>query len=168
MATIKQYRAFKANLLGYTEVEFTEFRNQILPLRKKRTWSEEECNYAQTLIDAGAGRALQQLCGQKHPAVTSILGSEEIAAERMPKNELEGHIRAVVKGRSPEWIAKYVAYLNSESSPEEFDDSQPKPTGTLSTTKDHFAEMYRNGGEGFRRVVNEQLVIAAGSDEGPE
>lgn len=179
MSVIKRYCGFKTALRGYTEVEFTDFRNRVLPLRAKRVWDEEMVEYASKLIDSGAGHALQALCGVRHPAAALVLGSTELKADPMTKPELDNHMCALIKNcRASGWSAEtyiaFVAYLNSDAArapadpapgppvaapgpPAMCDEEPPAPP----SGKDRFAEMYRAASPAFKRVVVEHLAIAA-------
>jgi hypothetical protein len=122
MSVIKQYRTFKDDLRGFAEVSFDEFRKSVLPLRAAREWDSAATEYAASLLNAGAGRALQHLCGAKHPAATKILGEAELKADPMAKAELDDYMRGFTKncitgGWSPEWYIAFAAYLDSGVTP---------------------------------------------------
>jgi hypothetical protein len=177
MSVIKRYGGFKTALRGYTEVEFTDFRNRVLPLRANRVWDEEMVEYASKLIDSGAGHALQALCGVRHPAAALVLGPTELKADPMTKLELDNHMCALIKNcRATGWSAEtyiaFVAYLNSDAARAPADPAPgPPPAGPPAmcdeeppappSGKDRFAEMYRAASPAFKRVVVEHLAIAA-------
>jgi hypothetical protein len=124
MSVIKQYRAFKADLCGFAEVPFDEFRKSVLPLRTKREWDEDMTEYATSLLNAGAGRAIQRLCGMKHPAAAKLLGEAELKADPMTKAELDEHMRALTKsclagGWPPERFVAFAMYLDSDMTPKQ-------------------------------------------------
>jgi hypothetical protein len=177
MSVIKRYCGFKTALQGYTEVEFADFRNRVLPLRAKRVWDEEMVEFATKLIDSGAGHALQALCGVRHPAAALVLGSTELKADPMTKPELDDHMCALIKScRASGWSAEtYIAfatYLNSDAARAPADPAAGPPTApppaicdegppAPPSGKDRFAEMYRAASPAFKRVVVEHLAIAA-------
>jgi hypothetical protein len=189
MSVIKQYRAFKTDLCGFAEVSFDEFRKSILPLRKARAWNDDMAEYATGLLDAGAGRALQRLCGMKHPAAAKLLGEAELKADPMTKAELDDHMRALTKscltgGWPPERFVAFAMYLDSDMTPKQLAErdreahrrraEEAKAVGSLwaqakaasevevaAPKKDRFAEMYRAASPAFKRAVNEHLALAA-------
>ena len=176
MSVIKRYCGFKSALCGFTEVTFADFRHRVLPLRAKRVWDKDMVDYATTLLDSGAGHALQGLCGFRHPAAAQVLGPAELKADPMTKAELDNHMCALVKScRAAGWGAEtyiaFAAYLNSDAvqapaapapgPPQEektpaLCEATPAPPG-----KDRFAAMYRAASPAFRRTVVEHLAIAA-------
>jgi len=175
MATIKQYRLFKAELLGYVDMPFNEFRNQVVPLIRRRDWSDDEIEYVNRLVSAGCGRALQRLFSSKHPTAVTLLGVEELAPLPMVRAELDQHMRALTNsfissGWSADRITAFAMYLESGLSPSEYAasirDTSPGDTDTNEVpppSEDRFANMYRSTerGSAFRRCTLEHIALAA-------
>jgi hypothetical protein len=178
MSAVALYRAFKADLLGFTEVPFDEFRARVLPLRPRREWSPAMATYAEGLRAAGAGRALQRLCGLRHPAAAKILGAAELGGDPMTRSELDGHMRALVKSCQQDgWpaarFAAFAAYLDSDMTPAQLAQLDQKTQHPVAHTpavtpsprgappaSDRFAEMYRAASPAFKRAVREHLTRA--------
>lgn len=144
--------------------------------------------YATKLLDAGAGRALQRLCGMKHPAAAKLLGETELKADPMTKAELDDHMRALTKscltgGWPPERFVAFAVYLDSDMTPKRMADrdreahrrrlEDAKASGSRwaqakadseadgGAREDRFAEMYRAASPAFKLAVNEHLALAA-------
>ena len=172
MSVIQRYCNFKAALCGFTEVNFADFRSRVLPLRAKRVWDADMVGYATALLDAGAGPALQGLCGVRHPAAAQVFGPTELKADPMTKAELDNHMCTLIKNcRTAGWGAEmyimFAAYLNSAAAqaPEVPGPSQEKSiiceAAAEPPRKDHFAEMFRAASPAFKRTVVQHLAIAA-------
>ena len=121
---IALYTTFKAGLLGFIEVSFEEFRGQILPLRKQSVWSEEEVEYIRSLLNGGAGFALQRLYGMKNPAALAVLGTASIEPEPLSKAELDKHMRALTSNClrdnwPPQRFIAFASYLDSNLTPKQ-------------------------------------------------
>lgn len=179
MSVIQRYCDFKLSLGGFTEVPFAEFRKNVLPLRAKRVWDKEMVDYATALLEAGAGYALQGLCGARHPAAAQVLGPAELKADPMSKAELDDHMCALVRScRAAGWGAEtyiaFAAYLNSDAA--QAPAAPPAPPGPAGPpapppingeaapephVKDRFAEMYRAASPAFKRATVAHLAIAA-------
>ncbi len=186
---IPQYNKFKADLNGYAEVPFAEFRQKILPLRAKREpFDDEDAEYVQSLVNGGAGYALQRLFGEKHKAMTKQLGDKPLSPEPMSKADLIAHMKRLTKSCltarwPPERFVAFAAYLDSTQTPKDLvkrdREKRREAAAALSTIPegslkdeddwdageapegDQFAEMYRGAGPAFRRLVNEHLALAA-------
>jgi len=189
MSVIKQYQDFKASLRGFAEIPFDEFRKNILPMRTARVWRPDMTEYATDLLTAGAGCALQRLCGVKHPAACRVLGDAELKADPMTKAKLDDHMRALTKsclldGWSPEQFIAFVVYLEGGMSPQQMAlrereafrqkaleagaspgeagaPGEDAEDGEAPLKKDRFAEMYRAASPAFKRAVKEHLALAA-------
>lgn len=190
MALVAQYRKFKAQLGGYAEVPFDEFRNKIVPLRQKRAaWTSEDAEYITGLVNGGAGHALQQFFGAKHQAASTVLGPATLHPEPMTRAELESHMQPLIKscltaGWPSERFLAFAAYLDSAMTPKELvaQDREKRRLQAVEASmfqqarapaekddwddgdapdQDRFAEMYRSAGPAFKRVVREHLALAA-------
>jgi hypothetical protein len=187
MRLIEQYRSFRRNLQGYLEVTFDEFRNTLLPLKKRREWSEADTAYVKELADIGGGHALQLLFGERHAAAAKLLGEKTIDAEEFTREALDEHMAALVKSCKIDcWPAQryrsYLKYLDSAMTPAELEEMAraqshaaslvqdaralagtraPADEKKPAVERDRFAEMYRGAGAGFKLVVRSHLLGAA-------
>lgn len=154
MALIKQFQAFRANLAGYTDMEFPEFRARVLPLKAARAWSEAQQAYARQLASASAGYAIQQLCGAAHPAAAALLGDAPLKPEPMTRAVLETQLRALLlKAAAGAWPpGQYLTYLNYLNG---YEPALP------ARGADPFADAYAASGPAFRQVVYERFTAAA-------
>lgn len=177
---VRQYQAFRANLAGYVEVPFADFRLRLAPLRGGADWPPEAAAYVAGLAAAGGGHALQALFGPRHRAAAAVLGEAPIAPAPMPRAELDAHMRALVRsclaaGWPPERFAGYAAYLGSGMTPRQLADSDRPPPAALFAQAaaaaaasaedvpeaDAFADAYRRAGPAYRRAVDDHFARAA-------
>jgi hypothetical protein len=170
MSLARQYLAFKADLAGYLDVPFEDFRRRVAPLRRRREWSAAESGDVKALAGEGAGRALRNFFGPTHPAASAALEGEAVEPEPMTRAELDGHMRALTRscladGWPPSRFDGFLAYLESDLSPADLAGAPAAPTAVAASgppppARDHFAEAYRGAGPAFRRVVAEHLLAA--------
>ena len=165
MALIKQFQTFRANLAGYAEIEFAEFREKVVPLKPARAWSEAQQAYVRQLMSASASYAIQQLCGVGHPAVVALIGAAALKPEPMTKAALETQVRALLqKCEAGAWPAgQYLTYINYLNNHEPLQ-KENLPPGIFAgrvKSSDPFADAYAVAGPAFRRIVCERFTDTA-------
>jgi len=164
MALIVEYRLFKENLQGYCGVSFNDFRNRLMPLKKKQAWSPDEYKYVEQLANEGAQFAIQELVGLTHPALVAMdwkeSAREMFAADEL-KNNLDGLIKNCQKARwTKDIYLGYIYYLSSGVDLKPDGLSANKAAATP-PERDHFAEMYRSAGPQVKNLVIKSLTDAA-------
>jgi hypothetical protein len=170
MNLVRQYRAFKEDLQGFSVTTFDEFRAHIAPLRKSHAWTPADDARVCALHAAGAGYALQRLCGYDHPCARRVLGPAPIARERFSATELDANMRTLIRScRNADWdgglYEKYIRYLDSDTGPEGLRDD-PESASKV-PEEDEFATMFRKGGPAFKRHIVGCLTAAAAAATPP-
>lgn len=172
---IPAYQKYKADARGWGVPDFGDFRERLVPLRARRQWSEADMMYVMTLEEEGAGFALQNFFGvgkdsqRGNPAARDILGEDEKEPEPMSKDELDSHMRSLIRdclrsGWSPGEFMSFIDYLDSDKTPADLADGSASGSAsskTATAAKDQFAEAYRRAGKGYQRHVREMLARAA-------
>lgn len=184
MSLSQSYAAFKANLDGYVEVPFAEFRAHIAPLRRQRVvWPAGDVAYIRGLAAAGAGFALQEFFGSGHAAAAAALRGLRTDREPMSKADLDDHMRYMAKNcLARGWPAarfrNFAAYLASDMTPKQLVEAdreerrqQVALLGAPQTAddwddgeapdSDNFASMFRGAGVVFQSIVTDRLMQAA-------
>lgn len=168
MAFLKQFQAFKSSLSGWAEVSLAEFR-ALQSMRQKKEWSEGDKKIVLEIATRET-TALETLFANTAGAAEfkKLLASHSITVNRqpMPKAELEGHLKELVKNcRRDGWTAQrfrdYLAYLDSPMSVADL--GTACLAGKASEIKgevprqDLFAEKYREGNTAYKNVVKSFL-----------
>ena len=160
MALIAQHKKFKANLLGYVDIGFDDFRSRVLPLCSRRAkWTAAQNEYIGGLVSQGAGYSLQQLFGLGHKPAAAVIGRARLSPEPMAKEELVDFLIMFLAKchRLENWGAQQyidlVGYLG--------DGLGDIPSAPAEIGVEQLAEMYRAAGPAFKRIVLVRLTGAA-------
>ena len=163
MSLDAQYKTFKADLLGYGEVSFDEFRRRVLPLRSRRNrWTYAETKYIEGLVSRGAGYALQQFLGRNHRPAAAAIGSAQLRPEPMAKAKLDDHMvfftmKCLREGWDAQRVVAFVGHLERGASPDAPARDKNAPDVWAEPECAQLAEMYRDAGPAFRTTVCDHL-----------
>lgn len=145
-----KYIQFRKDLDGYCEVGFPQFRTDLYPLRDKGVWSSAEKARVLELAGAGAGRAIQRLCGVGHPMAVEVLGPAEIRPEPCSAKELETWMKALADN-----------FLRGGWAPRDFTALRHSLESGRDIGVSRLADTYAAGSPLFRETINGHLEAAA-------
>lgn len=184
--SVYAYRRFRSDLREWAVVKFEEFRSVYEPLRRKKTWTDDDKAVLKKLADEGGAYALRQLYQRPASAkeqIEALLGSQGSKLECLTRAELKTHLAALIRscragGWTSEIFASYQKYLDSDLGPESLGLSDadakeatmhrsgaapgvPALASHKKVEEDYFAEMYRQACAPFRAEVRAALEAGA-------
>lgn len=185
MSLLLVYRAFRADLQGWVKIDFPTFREVYDPLRRRRTWTEDDKKRLLTVAALGGAHALRRLYSRSAATkeqIETLLGPWGRDPEYMSREELDSQMKYLIEnclrdGWNPQTFINFGAYLNSDKGPDDlakitvsgststlFQSAPPASVAisesekkTSPPTTDMFAEKYRAAGVAFKNAVQEHL-----------